>query len=141
MIREDRARFVGIIFAVLIAICLGVIVALGYARADESVPTPADRAQYWSNIKASTLLNGLTGINCCGPADGVRVEILPDESPRDILRVRIVDMMQSKNGYPGAIVLIPRGLLVLNVWNPYSFPIAFIRKDLTPICLSGLDGG
>lgn len=138
---EDAARVVRIIFAVLIAVCIGVIVAIGYARADDVFPTQADRAEYWFKIKASTLLNGSTGINCCGPADGVRVEILPDESPRDILRVRIVDMMQSKNGYPGAIVLIPRGLLVLNVWNPYSFPIAFIRSDLTPICLSGLDGG
>ena len=134
---KNAIRAVWITFGVLIATCLAALWTL--ARAQE--PSDEDRARYWEAIKSSNLLDGRTAINCCGQADGVRVEILPDESPRDILRVRIVDLMRSRNGYPGAIILIPRGLLVTNVWNPHRFLIAYIRSDLTPICLSGLDGG
>ena len=144
---RDAWRAVLVIALVGIATCVLALLALAFSvRAGGPEPAPApgpsavDSAIYWEKIKSAALSGGRTGVNCCGPADGVRVEILPEESPRDILHVRIIDMMRSRNGYPGAIISISRDLLVTNVWNPYPFPIAFIRRDLTPICLSGVDG-
>lgn len=115
--------------------CLAVLAGMRAARAQE--PSSDDKRAFFSAVKQGLRADAQV-VNCCGEYDAVRVEMIANEGSEII--VRIVDIMQSQHGRVGDIVRIPRGHLLQRIYSPYASPIAFIRKDLSSICLSGFGG-
>lgn len=116
--------------------CLGVLLAMGYARADE-----ADlRAEFFQKAKSALLVNGTT-VNCCGEGDAVRVRLIGHDHARELIIAEIIDVMRSLNGKVGDILTIPAGKVTVGLYSPFDEPIAFISGNNTPYCLSGPSGG
>lgn len=116
--------------------CIGVLLQMGRAKADE-----ADlRAEFFQKAKQATLVNG-TVVNCCGEGDAVRVRLIGHDHARGLIIAEIIDTMRSVNGRVGDILTIPTGKVTVGLYSPFDEPIAFINSENAPYCLSGPSGG
>lgn len=134
------------VFMAGMILCLVVLFNISRARAEDGppipdLPSPEERAAFWEAVKAASLVNGKTGVNCCSWHDAVRIRLIHFDDETGESTVEITDTMISAYGKVGDIVRVPRGHNTTNIHNPYKFPILFVNSIGGTICLSGISGG
>lgn len=134
---SDAWRTALILFVAGIVACLAALFSISRARGDE----PDLRAEFFRRAKSATLANGRTGVNCCGEPDAVRVRFIGHDFKRGMIIAEIVDVMRSKYGKVGDILMVDKGLVTVGLFSPFDEPIVFINSINEPYCLAGPSGG
>lgn len=92
---------VTLIYALAAAVGIGLITAAWSQDQERLI-----RQQFFKDSKQAKLVDG-SEVNCCGPADAVRVKIIGASAGH--LAAEIVDPMRHKYAKAGEVVTIPRG--------------------------------
>jgi hypothetical protein len=102
--------------------------------------SPDLTSKFFEDAKGALLANGQR-VNCCGPADGVKVRVTRINREARTVEAVIIDIMRSVNGKVGDAITAPLDLMTIEIESPFAEPVAFIRGDLSVICFAGRTGG